>query len=96
MLAETQDFSIDGFFCKISEPFPIGQNLRCLVLLKEITIPGIPIQDVCLELQAQVVRLVSDRSPSGFGMGCCTTHYRVLPATAWEEAPKPVAAPFPS
>ncbi len=81
--AETRDVSIDGFFCVLEEPFPIGQKLRCLLLLTQPLIAGDDKRAMCLECQVEVLRISADQSHFSFGLGCAILDFRVIPEPVW-------------
>jgi PilZ domain-containing protein len=84
--AETRDVSIDGFFCVVDEPFTIGQKLRCLLLLTQPSSSGDDERAMCLECQAEVLRISADQSHSSFGLGCAIHEFRVIPEPIWAKS----------
>ncbi len=84
--AESRNMSVDSFFCTMEEPFTIGQRLRCLILFGDPPIFGGDGCGMCIEAEAEVMRVVADHSATSFGIACCTLSFRVLPAAVWNQS----------
>lgn len=84
LVAETRDISTNGFFCTLEEPLGIGQRLRCLLLFPELKVNHEATCGMCIEAEAEVVRIVADQSQHLFGLGCRILSFRTTSATAWK------------
>lgn len=71
---ETENVTMDGFFCYVKELFSPGERLSFLLLLPAAA--DRPPQATYLKGEVEVIHLIADSN--GCGMGCRLTHYRVL------------------
>lgn len=77
--AESRDISTTGFMCMLKEPLSIGQVFRCLLFIsKPICDSGEAPRNVCLEAEAEVVRILVDSSDVWFGIGCRILSYKLI------------------
>lgn len=75
---ETENVSMDGFFCHTQEAFAPGDQLKFLLLLPAAIQEAEPSRATCLQGFAEVVRVVACASGYGFSIGCRLSGYRVL------------------
>lgn len=75
---ETENVSMDGFFCRIREAFAPGDRLKFLLLLPNAVKDSEAAKATCLQGIAEIVRVVSSASGHGFSIGCRLSGYRVL------------------
>ncbi len=75
---ETDNVSMDGFFCHTQEVFAPGDRLRFLLLLPAPARDSEPAKATCLQGTAEVVRVVACASGTDFGIGCRLSNYRVV------------------
>ena len=75
---ETENVSMDGFFCRTREAFAPGDRLKFLLLLPTAVKDSEATKATCLQGIAEVVRVVACASEYGFSIGCRLSGYRVL------------------
>lgn len=75
---ETENVSMDGFFCRTREAFVPGDRLKFLLLLPNAVKDSEPARATCLQGIAEVVRVVAGASGHSFSIGCRLSDYRVL------------------
>lgn len=75
---ETENVSMDGFFCRTHEAFAPGDQLKFLLLLPAAVTDSEPTRATCLQGIAEVVRVVACATGHGFSIGCRLSGYRVL------------------
>src|SRR5919197_2885048 len=88
---ETQNISIDGFFCYCEYPFSPGDHAKFLLLLPRAS-KDAETSKVYICGDAQVVRVSVGVVPPGYGVGCNITSYGVLPDSASLSLDQAVAA----
>jgi len=74
--SETEDISITGFYCLTEEPLAPGEVLECRISLPESNaiMPG---SQICLEAEAEVLRVALDHRSTAYGCACRIIDYRV-------------------
>ncbi len=75
---ETENVSMDGFFCRTREAFAPGDRLKFLLLLPNAVTDSEGTRATYLQGIAEVVRVVSGTSSDSFSIGCRLSDYRVL------------------
>ena len=73
----TANISNQGLYCKVSQPFPPGKSLKCLISLA----PQPVREQFYLEAHIEVIRLVVDKE-SEFGIGCKIHTFRMVSGSA--------------
>jgi len=74
---QTEDLSMEGFFCYTQELFAPGQRLRFLLLLPTAR-KDAQSRAMYLLGTAEVTRVSAGSSGTDFGVGCRLSEYRVL------------------
>ena len=74
---ETEDLSLEGFYCYTERPFSPGESLKFLMLLPPATKSSLAIGGICLQGCVQVIRLTVT-GDMRYGLGCRLVSYRVL------------------
>ena len=75
---ETEDLSMEGFYCYTEHRFLPGECLQFVMLLPPATRNPLTLGGLCLQGCVQVVRFTLT-SDARYGMGCHLKEYRVLP-----------------
>jgi hypothetical protein len=74
---ETEDLSLEGFYCYIERSFLPGEHLKFLILLPPAAKGPLAFRGLCLQGSMEVVRLTA-ASDRRYGLGCRVVSYRVL------------------
>lgn len=77
--SRTENLSVNGFYTVLPEPYLLGDEIRCTILVPR---PHEDSKGVILECQVRVVRVEPDASGAGFGVACCILDYEVVPQPA--------------
>lgn len=76
---ETENVSMDGFFCRTREAFAPGDQVKFLLMLPTAPKESEPPRATCLQGIAEVVRVGTDAAAGyAFSIGCRLSGYRVL------------------
>jgi len=75
---ETENVSLDGFFCYTNVLFAPGEHISFLLLFPEIARDSHITKATCLQGVAEVTRVSFGRAQFEFGIGCRLATYRVL------------------
>jgi hypothetical protein len=87
---ETENVTMDGFFCYVQELFSPGERLRFLLLLPAAEKGPQPLKVMYLKGTAEVVHMTADGTRCG--MGCRLDGYRVLADSALSTTEEILAA----
>jgi hypothetical protein len=74
---ETEDLSLEGFYCYTERFFSPGEHCQFLMLLPPATKGSLGLGGLCLHGSMQVVRQTTT-SDMRYGLGCKLVSYRVL------------------
>jgi len=74
---ETQDLSLEGFYCYTERFFAPGEYCQFLMLLPPATKSSFALGGICLQGSVQIVRLTVTGDLK-YGLGCHLMSYRVL------------------
>lgn len=74
---ETENLSMDGFYCYAPKALAPGEHVRFLLFLPAATREPEG-ATTCIQGAAEVVRVATEASRTDFGIGCRVTNYRVL------------------
>lgn len=76
--SETENVSVDGFFCHSCESFGLGDCLDFVMDLQSATGRQRDGETFCIEGVGQVARITATSMEAGFGIGVRIKSYRVL------------------
>ena len=76
---ETENVSMEGFFCQVTRLYAPGERFRFLLRLAPAAADQQAAKPVYLDGMAEVVHVRIGRSTQLFGIGCRIEGYRVLP-----------------
>ena len=76
---ETENVSMNGFFCRTNRVYAPGERFRFLLQLSPTVAETQGARPVYLDGVAEVVHVKVGASAQGFGLGCRVEGYRVLP-----------------
>jgi hypothetical protein len=74
---ETEDLSLEGFYCYTERPFLPGECFHFLMFLPPATKSSLALGGLCLQGCVQLVRLTAT-GDLRYGLGCHLMSYRVL------------------
>lgn len=74
---ETEDLSLEGFYCYTERFFTPGEQCQFLMLLPPATKSSLALGGICLQGCVEVVRLTVTTDLK-YGLGCHLMSYRVL------------------
>jgi hypothetical protein len=74
---ETEDLSLEGFYCYAEQYFTPGEDCQFLMLLPPATKGSLALGSICLQGCVQIVRLTVTGDLK-YGLGCHVKSYRVL------------------
>jgi hypothetical protein len=77
--AETENVSLDGFFCHIGCLFSPGDRLKFLLVLPSAARESQSATGMCVHGEIEIVRVVVGPSNCTYGVGCHLCSYRILP-----------------
>jgi hypothetical protein len=75
---ETENVSLNGFFCYTKHLFAPGEHLKFLLLFPEVASGLQTTKTTYLHGVAEVTRITTNQLELEFGIGCHLTTYRVL------------------
>jgi hypothetical protein len=77
----TENLSSNGFFCVSTEPFQLGEQLQCVIV---IPAGAFGYSDTRVRLQCRVRVIRVENQHNSYGLGCCIEDYELLKNTPSE------------
>jgi hypothetical protein len=91
---ETENVSINGFFCYTRYFFSPGDRLKFLLFLPAAAREPQSATGMCVHGEVQIIRVAVGLSQGTYGIGCRLSSYRVLPESDLLSLDELLAAAF--
>lgn len=76
---QTENVGVDGFYCNTTHLFSPGEIVKYLLFLPPAASEPLACAGVCVQGEAEVVRISIGPSPGEYGVGYRSRAYRILP-----------------